>query len=77
MGNLLLGVLEQLLKLGNLTMEEKHRYEDNVLKLKKEWYEEYKKLDSDEGSDSRLDDIELELRLLTESIVETLRTKNT
>jgi hypothetical protein len=75
MGNLLLGVLEQLLKLGNLTMEEKHRYEDNVLKLKKEWYEEYNKLETDLGSDNALDDIELKLRLTTEALLETLRSK--
>ena len=75
MGTLLLGVLEQLLKLGNLTMEERHRYEDNVLKLKKEWYEEFQKPEN-EISDNRLDDIELELRLLAEAVVETLRAKN-
>ena len=76
MGELLLGVLEQLLKLGNLTMEEKHRYEDNILKLKKEWYAEFEKLETDNGSDNALDDIELELRLTTEALVETLRAKN-
>ncbi len=75
MSQLLLGILEQLLKLGNLTLEEKHKYEDNVLKLKKDWYEEYQKPD-DEISDTRLDDIELELRLITEALLETLRTKN-
>ena len=75
MGTLLLGVLEQLLKLGNLTMEERHRYEDNVLKLKKEWYEEFQKSEN-EISDNRLDDIELELRLLAEAVVEALRAKN-
>lgn len=76
MGTLLLGVLEQLLKLGNLTMEEKHRYEDNVLKLKKAWYEEYAKLESEMGSDNALDDIELQLRLTTEALLETLRGKH-
>jgi hypothetical protein len=76
MGPLLLGVLEQLLKLGNLTMEERHLYEDNVLKLKKEWYEEFQKLETDLGSDNALDDIELKLRLTTEALVETLRAKN-
>lgn len=75
MGELLLGVLEQLLKLGNLTMEEKHRYEDNVLKLQKAWYEEYEKLETDMGSDNALDDIELQLRLTTKALVETLRSK--
>lgn len=75
MGELLLGVLEQLLKLGNLTLEEKHRYEDNVLKLKKAWYEEYNKLESSMGSDNALDDIELQLRLTTEALLETLRGK--
>lgn len=75
MGTLLLGVLEQLLKLGNLTMEEKHRYEDNVLKLKKEWHEEFNKLETAVGSDNALDDIELKLRLTTEALLETLRSK--
>ncbi len=75
MGTLLLGVLEQLLKLGNFAMEERHRYEDNVLKLKKEWYEEFQKPEN-EISDNRLDDIELELRLLAEAVVEALRAKN-
>jgi hypothetical protein len=76
MGTLLLGVLEQLLKLGSLTMEEKHRYEDNVLKLKTEWYEEFNKLETESGSDNALDDIELRLRLTTEALVETLRSKH-
>jgi polyhydroxyalkanoate synthesis regulator phasin len=75
MGTLLLGVLEQLLKLGNLTMEEKHRYEDDVLKLTKEWYEEFNKLETDLGSDNALDDIELKLRITTEALLETLRGK--
>jgi hypothetical protein len=75
MGNLLLGVLEQLLKLGNLTMEEKHLYEDNVLKLKVEWHEEFNKLETELGSDNALDDIELKLRLVTEALLETLRSK--
>lgn len=76
MGSLLLGVLEQLLKLGNLTLEEKHLYEDNVLKLKKEWYEEYEKLETELGSDNALDDIELKLRLTTEALVQALRAKD-
>ncbi len=76
MGVLLLSVLEQLLKLGNLTMEEKHRYEDNVLKLKSEWYEEFEKLETELGSDNALDDIELKLRLTTEALIQTLRAKN-
>lgn len=75
MANLLLGILEQLLKLGTITLEERHKYEDNVLKLKKEFYEEFQKPEN-EISDSRLDDIELELRLVTEALLETLRTKN-
>jgi hypothetical protein len=76
MGELLLGVLEQLLKFGNLTLEEKHRYEDDVKKLKEAWYEEYAKLETDMGSDSALDDIELKLRLTGEAILETYRSKH-
>lgn len=72
----LLGLLEQVVKLGVLTVEERHKYEDNILKLKKEWYEEYQKPD-DEISHNRLDDIQLELRLLTDAVIEALRAKKT
>jgi hypothetical protein len=75
MATLLLGCLEQLLKLGNLTLEEKHRYEDNILKLKKEWYEEFQRPEN-EISDSHLDELDLQLRLLTESMLEAIRAKN-
>ena len=72
---LLLGIMEQVLKLGVLTVEEKHRYEDNILKLKKEYYEEFNKPET-EISDNRLDDIDLELRLTAEAFEQTLRAKN-
>lgn len=75
MATLLLGILEQVLKLGVLTVEEKHRYEDDIRKLKEEYYEEFSKPES-EISDSRLDDIDLKLRLFTESVIEALRAKN-
>ena len=76
MGASLMAAIEQLLKLGNLTLEERHRYDDNILKLKKEWYEEFDKLETNEGSDNRLDDITDELRLTLDSVVEALRAKN-
>lgn len=76
MGASLIGAIEQLLKLGNLTLEERHRYDDNRLKLKKEWYKEFDKLETDEGSDNRLDDITDELRLLLDAVVEALGAKN-
>lgn len=75
MATLLLGVLEELLKLGNFAAEEKHRYEDNILKVKKAYYEEFSRPEN-EISDSRLDDLDLELRLLTESLIEAVRDKN-
>jgi glycogen debranching enzyme len=75
MATQLLAVLEQLLKLANLGVEEKHKYEDNILKLKKRYYEEFSKPE-DELSDNALDGIDLELRLLSEALLETLRTKN-
>lgn len=75
MGTLLLGIAEQLIRLGNFTMEEKHRYEDDILKLKKAYYEEFQRPEN-EISDSRLDDIDLQLRLFTESLIEAARAKN-
>lgn len=71
----LLGILEQVLKLGVLTVEERHRYDDNLKKLKEAYYEEYNR-GPDEMSDNALDDIELKLRILNESIIQALRTKN-
>lgn len=71
----LLGILEQVLKLGVLTVEERHKYDDNLKKLKEAYYEEYNK-GPDEWSDNLLDDIELKLRILNDSIIETLRAKN-
>ena len=76
MGAVLIGAIEQLLKLGGLAIEERHRYDDNLLRLRKEWYEEFAKLETPDGSDNRLDDIELELQLTLKSVVEALRAKN-
>lgn len=72
----LLGLLEQVAKLGVLTVEERHQYDDDILKLKKAWYEEFNKLESDDGSDNALDDIKLQLSLTTTALTETLRAKN-
>lgn len=76
MATALLSALAELLKLGRLGMEERHRYEDNILRLKKEYYEEFSKLETEIGSDNRLDDLDLELRLLSEALIETIRAKN-
>ena len=75
MATLILELLGQVLKLGVLGVEERHRYEDNILKLQKAFYEEYTKPD-DEISDNRLDDLDLELRLLGEAFIKTLKSKN-
>jgi hypothetical protein len=75
MSTLILGIIEQVLKLGVLGVEERHKYEDNILKLKKAYYEEFNKPEN-EISDNRLDDIDLELRLFGESVIEALRAKN-
>lgn len=74
MVSLLLGVLEQLLKVGGIALEEKHRYEDNILKIKKDWYAEFQK-PADQISHMRLDELQLQLRLLGEAILEATRTK--
>lgn len=71
----LLAILEQVLKLGVLTVEERHRYDDNLKKLKEAFYEEYNK-GPENWSDLALDDIDLKLRILNESIIEALRAKN-
>lgn len=72
----LFGMLEQIFRLGVLGVEERHRYEDNILDLQKEFYEEIRK-PSDEISHNRLDDIQLELRLLSTAVIEALRAKKT
>lgn len=67
MVQLILGVLEQGLKLWN--SHESTKYLDKLIKLKKEWHEEYNKPLS-ERSDLALDNIESELRILGESFVQ-------
>ena len=76
MGASLLGAIEQLLRLGNLSLEEKHKYDDNLLKLKLEWNEVYDELETDNGSDVRLDNITDELCLVLDAVVEAIRAKN-
>lgn len=73
MVSLILGVLEQGLKLWN--SHESTKYLDKLIKLKKEWYEEYDKPIS-ERSDLRLDSITDELRILGESFIEAARKTN-
>jgi hypothetical protein len=64
---LILGILEQGLKLWN--SKEATRYIDKMIKLKKEWYEEYNK-PLNERSDVNLDFIELQLRILCQSFIQ-------
>jgi hypothetical protein len=73
MVNLLLGVLEQALKLWN--SHESQKYLDKLISLKKDWHEEYNR-PIEERSDLKLDSIELELRILSESFIEALGAKN-
>lgn len=74
MVELLLGVLEQGLKLWN--SHERTKYLDKLIALKKDWHEEYNR-PIEERSDLRLDDIELELRILSTSFIEAARATNT
>lgn len=74
MVNLLLGVLEQGLKLWN--SHESTKYLDKLLKLKREWYEEYNK-PRNERDHNRLDDIEFELRILADSFIQAAQAPNT
>jgi hypothetical protein len=64
---LILGILEQGLKLWN--SKEATKYIDKMVKLKKEWYEEYNK-PLNERSDVKLDFIELQLRILCQSFIQ-------
>jgi len=69
----LLGVLHQGLVLWNSI--EGRKYLDRVIKIKKEWNEEYEK-PLDVRSDQRLDDLESELRIIAESFIEASGAKN-
>lgn len=71
--DLIFGVLEQALKLWNA--KEADRYLVKVMKLKRQWHEEYNK-PLDQRSHDKLDDIELQLQLICEAFVETAKTKN-
>lgn len=64
---LILGILEQGLKLWN--SKEATKYIDKMIKLKKEWYEEYNK-PLGQRSDVKLDFIELQLRILCQSFIQ-------
>lgn len=71
----LIGLLTVVGKLGILTVEERHKYDDNLLKITREWYEEYEK-PSNEISDVRLVELERELRLLTNAVINSLGAKS-
>ncbi len=73
MVELVLGVLEQGLKLWN--SHESTKYLDKLISLKKDWYEEYNR-PIQERSDVRLDDLELELRVLADSFIEAAKAPN-
>lgn len=70
---LILGVLEQGLKLWN--SKEANKYLDKLIKLRKDWYEEYNK-PLDERSDVKLDSIELQLKILCQSFVQAPKREN-
>jgi hypothetical protein len=71
MVELILGVLEQGLKLWN--SHESTKYLDKLIKLKKEWYETY---NAPKRDHNKLDDIERELRILAESFIQASGAKN-
>ena len=71
---LILGVLEQGLKLWN--SKEANKYLDKLIKLRKDWYEEYNK-PLDERSDVKLDSIELQLKILCQSFIQAPKRENT
>jgi hypothetical protein len=56
--------------------EEKTKYRDKYLELRKKWYEEFNKPE-DIRSDAVLDNIELELRLIGEAFSTSVIGKNT
>lgn len=64
---LALAVLEQGLKLWNT--KESRKYLDRVIKLKKEWYEEFNRSDR---SQLALDNISRELRIIAETFANNL-----
>ncbi len=64
--SLTLGILKEGLKLWN--SKEATRYIDRVIKLEKEYHEEMAK-PLDERSDFRIDDLLLQLRLISQSFI--------
>lgn len=70
---LILGILEQGLKLWN--SKEADKYISKLISLKKDWYEEYNKPIS-ERSDVKLDTIELQLRILCQSFIQAPKREN-
>lgn len=71
---LILGVLEQALKLWN--SKESDKYIAKLVSLKKDWYEEYNK-PLGKRSDVKLDYIELQLRILCQSFIQAPKPENT
>jgi hypothetical protein len=70
---LILGVLEQGLKLWN--SKESSKYLDKTIKLRKEWYEEYSK-PIETRDHNKLDDLWLELRLISAAFIKAAGTPN-
>lgn len=73
MVKLLLGVLEQSLKAWN--SHESTKYLDQLIDIKADWYEEYKKLPSARDH-NRMVELESELRILSESFISAAQGKN-
>lgn len=69
---LLFGVLEQGLKLWNT--KESRKYLDQMIELKRAWYEEFNKSNP---SDAVLDNIERELRIIGEAFASQIGAENT
>jgi hypothetical protein len=70
---LIFGVLEQALTIWN--SKESSKYLDKMIELKKDWYAEYNK-PLDNRSDVKLDNIELQLRILCQSFIQAPKRKN-
>lgn len=61
--------------LGLWKSKESRKYLDRVIKLKKEFYEEYNK-DDNVRSDAVLDNIQFELRLISDSFASQIGSEN-
>lgn len=75
MVELILGIIQEVLKLGVIIAEERHRYDDDILRIQRKFADEYAKPD-DEISDALLIEYERELQFLGEAVINSLKSKN-